>query len=245
MSYKNLKKHNPKKKPFSINEYPLYTDAEIIGELNEDSIPYRFLNLSSGFSYRNSANESILLRIYWYISANEESYEVKTDTSKYHGGWTPDEMAALASLKLGIRLKAGELTRIFDAVFKDPLGVPQCERAPAPKINFKYRRPVLPSVLKKVNIKSLSVLSSLKSLDEATYIALVRAARQYQSALWLAEEEPELAWLLFISSLETAANHWSSMEASPSQKLKTSKPELSELLIKCGVKSYSDKLQSI
>jgi len=35
-------------------------------------------------------------------------------------------------------------------------------------------------------------------------VALTRAARLYQDALWMIESEPSLAWLLLVSAIETA-----------------------------------------
>ena len=39
----------------------------------------------------------------------------KTDVSNYHGGMLSDEIAAVSSLAMGCRVKAGPITREFDA----------------------------------------------------------------------------------------------------------------------------------
>jgi hypothetical protein len=36
-----------------------------------------------------------------------------------------------------------------------------------------------------------------------------RAARLYQDALWIVESEPNLAWIMLVSTVETAAKEWS------------------------------------
>jgi hypothetical protein len=48
----------------------------------------------------------------------------------------------------------------------------------------------------------------------------------YQEALWAAESEPSMAWLLLVSALETAANEWQRSNGSPVERLQESKPEL-------------------
>jgi hypothetical protein len=53
----------------------------------------------------------------------------------------------------------------------------------------------------------------------------------YQDALWLIESEPELAWLLLVSSLEIAANEWQKERGDAVKRLETSKPELYEFLL--------------
>jgi hypothetical protein len=61
-------------------------------------------------------------------------------------------------------------------------------------------------------------------------MSLVRSARLYQDSLWLAESEPEIAWLLMVSALETAATRWRSGKEEPLAKLENSKQDLYELL---------------
>ncbi|WP_444928604.1 hypothetical protein ACJJIF_12080 [Microbulbifer sp. SSSA002] len=233
LSYWNMKEFSPDAKPNSISEFPLYSDAHITGELNDEKGPYKFLNMISGTNGPGSINDAITLRMFWYID-DQSSYGVKTDTSKYHGGWVTDEIAALASLKLGIRVKAGAVTRSYDAYSDDEFGRPRSTREKKPEINIGIRGAVLPSVVKTVNISELGDLYSLHYLDEEQYIALVRASRMYQDALWIAESEPELAWLMLISSLETAANQWSSEQDTPVERLKASKPALAEMLFDSG-----------
>lgn len=233
LSFWNLKEFVSGKALEAIAEYPLYTDAHIIGELTEGYEPYIFLNMIAMGKEPGAVCESIILRIYWYVAENR-TYEVKTDTSKYHGGWVTDEIAALASLKLGIRLRAGDMTRIFGGYSQDPLGRPRAPVYPIPQLTVRNRRLVLPNVIKSVNLADLADLKALQNINEGQYVSLVRAARLYQDALWIAESEPALAWLMLISAVETAANQWSADEASPSEKLRELKPELAKLLMNNG-----------
>ena len=64
---------------------------------------------------------SIVLRLSDHIqhedfkvdSYNGVFHDLETDASNYHGGSISDEIAALLSLNLGIRAKAGGCTRVF------------------------------------------------------------------------------------------------------------------------------------
>ncbi|MCL6272243.1 hypothetical protein M3P05_20185, partial [Sansalvadorimonas sp. 2012CJ34-2] len=233
LSYRNMIKFNQNKDAYQISEYPLYTDSHIIGEVNDNIGPYQFLNLGSYINEPGSVYESIMLRISWFINP-KGTYNTTTNYSNYHGGWAVDEIAALASLRLGIRLKAGDEVRIFGGYSKDPLGMPRASHKKKPEIYFKERRPILPGVVKQVNVESLKEIQDLKTLTESQFTALVRAARQFQDAIWIAESEPELAWIMLVSSIETAANEWASHDTSPLEKIKESKPELSELIASKG-----------
>lgn len=230
LSYHNMLEFDKNKKPYQISEYPLFSDSNITGQVNDELSPYNFLNLISPLNSPGIINESIMLRLAWFINENG-GHGVKTDYSKYHGGWATDEIAALASLRLGIRLKAGDQVRIFGAYSNDPLGTPRALSKKRPEIFFKANRPILPGVIKNVNIENLKDIQLLKNITESQFTALVRAARQYQDAIWVAESEPELAWLMLISAIETAANEWDATELTPLEKIKISKPELVEMIL--------------
>jgi hypothetical protein len=219
--------------PKSIAEFPLYSDAHIIGELNDEQGPYRFLNMISGISKPGEITTAITLRMFWYVD-DRSTYGVKTDTSKYHGGWVTDEISALVSLKLGIRVKAGAMNRSYDNYSDDKFGSPRSSKEKTPELNIGLRGAILPSVVKTADISVLRELYSLSRLTERQYVALVRSARMYQNAQWIAESEPELAWLMLISALETAANEWSLEESTSLEKLKASKADLSKILLESG-----------
>ena len=241
LSYWNLKEFSPELKPKSISEFPLYTDSHITGELNDEIGPYKFLNMISGINGPGKICDAITLRVLWYVN-DQSSYGLKTDTSKYHGGWVTDEIAALVSLKLGIRVKAGEATRTYDSHSDGYFGTPRSTREKPPEVKIGSRGPILPSVVKTVNITDLNEIYSLSSLDEEQYVSLVRASRIYQEALWVAESEPELAWLMLVSSLETAACQWSSDEDTDVERLRASKPELAEMLFEVGGEILVEKV---
>lgn len=75
-------------------------------------------------------------------------------------------------------------------------------------------------------MNDLLLLKQFPKLDPVNAIALIRAARLYQDALWIAESEPSLSWVMFVSAVETAAAHWKASESSPVENLLASIPEL-------------------
>jgi hypothetical protein len=89
-------------------EYPLYTDAHIVAEVEHG--PYSFLNaipLAQG-----TVRAAVILRFDWHWEFPSLDWS-KTDAQRYHGGSPPDEVAALASLAMGVRLRAGDSMREF------------------------------------------------------------------------------------------------------------------------------------
>jgi hypothetical protein len=56
-------------------------------------------------------------------------------------------------------------------------------------------------------------------------VVLIRAARLYQDAIWLAETQPNLGWLMLVSAVEAVASHWHSSNDEPLARLKAARPE--------------------
>lgn len=77
-------------------------------------------------------------------------------------------------------------------------------------------------------------LHTFPKLEPRAAGVLVKSARLYQDALWLAEGEPHLAWLFLVSAVETAADYWRHEERSQVEHLTDAKPDLVALLHKHG-----------
>jgi hypothetical protein len=159
----------------------------------------------------------------------------KTDTSAYHGGTIDDEVAALVSLELGIRLKSGSASRWFrkDA---DARGTPIAFHGaenPYPLLETRLT-PRIPSLTGQRNIGSCARLRNLPSIDQLSAAHLVKAARLYQEATWVSDVDPNLSWLLLIGAVETAANRWRSANETSVDRLRASKPELEAVLLAAG-----------
>ena len=216
----------------STEEYPLFTDAHITGQASQG--PYQFINTVPRPEPR-SIRPAIILRCARYLKFTVPNM-TETDAELYHGGSFPEEIAALASLALGVRIRAGGVTRVFDE--SDPRGTPM-EWDVRPFIGAFIRKEntlwILPNVAEgDHSLDELSILALLPNLSANNIIALVRAARLYQDALWLAESEPALAWLMLVSAVETAADQWRKDSGEPADRLRTSKPELYEYLLSLG-----------
>lgn len=242
LSFWNFKEYNLDREAYQIDEYPLFTDADIIGELREGCEPYTFLNTVPFKRESGTVRESIILRIYWYTSYQLKC-NVKTDASQYHGGHINDEIAALVSLKLGIRLKSGSMTRTFHDFYNDQLGSPRSPTNPPPQLIVQDKQHlIIPGVVKEVNISTLNQLKSLQYLNEGQYVSLLRAARLYQDAIWVAESDPNSAWLMLISAVEVAANQWREDSGLPSERLRALRPIVADLLVSSGGEELLEKV---
>ena len=96
-------------------EYAGYTDAQVV-EDQVDLGPCRLLN-TIGFAARQAGQVplSLVMRVEWHSAIDvRERSRGATHTSAWHGGGLDDELAALVSLALGIRLQSGGRIREFD-----------------------------------------------------------------------------------------------------------------------------------
>ena len=208
-----------------IVEFSLFTDARVIGEAHFG--PYAFLN-TGAFRDDGAVRAAIVLRyaIYGDESGPGPRRYDKSDAELYHGGYAQDELAALASLILGIRLRAGPVSREFQ-VKGDPLGRPTELWNEGMPYFRAPRRYVIPTTATGEHyLEGLVRIDELKDLSQRKAIAVIRSARMYQEALWVAESEPAMTWLLLVSALETAANEWQRSNGDPVERLQESKPEL-------------------
>ena len=173
ISIANLKAFKPGSSGVPVTnpvlEFPLFTDALVIGEARFG--PYAFLNTED---YRDDVvRAAIVLR---YVACDYEAHrEPRTyDESRenpYHGGYAQDELAALASLILGIRLSAGSVTREFE-VKGDPLGKPT-ERGSRDKPFFRLPRSyVIPSAASGQH--DLHDLQGIEKLEDVSQKKLLR-----------------------------------------------------------------------
>lgn len=215
-------------------EVPLFTDAHITGMITEGYGPYQFINTVPGFEGRGTLRPSIVLRIENHIDFEDSSHE-ETQEEHYHGGSFADEIASLVSLCLGIRIKAGHISRDFSRA-GDPRGIPRAWGWTSDPILLKNPgRLILPGALETRNLNSgLLPLLTLPLINSIDAIALVRAARLYQESLWIVESEPNLSWIMLVSAIETAANHWRNSKDSDIDRLRDWNSDLVDLLKEKG-----------
>lgn len=242
-AYKNWKKAD--EDPLICTyEYPLFTDAHITGQIEDGYGPYQLLNAVRMPDTRTDF-PAIILRVDEHIDYVDEASqkELKSDVNHYHGGDLCDEIAALLSLTLGVRLKAGTATRWFQSN-GDPKGRPLFFGVGKNTIILKSSnlRPVLPHALGTRTLQPNELIARLPELSPGDASALVRAARLYQDALWIVESEAALSWLMLVSAVETAAGHWRTTKESPVERVSASMPELKTMLVAAGGNELFEKV---
>jgi len=214
-------------------EYPLYTDAPVSHDMEYLDSPYQLLNSNAVSTEGNVALPSIYLRAKLYKTEHGPR-SAEADPKLHHGGTLADEVAALLSLSGGVRVKAGGATRRFDD--NERYGkIMHWDYRPLPGLIVRrHQDMILPNMPNRLHLNWHGHATFIDCLSKDQCTALVKSARLYQDALWLAESEPSLSWLMMVSALETAANHWRSSEGTSDQRLTQSKPELAEMLRKAG-----------
>jgi len=225
-------------------EYPLFTDAHILGALTKGYGPYQILNILPG-KRTITHTPSLVLRLNYHLPFNLHPLKIEqTDVTRYHGGSLEDEIAALISLCLGIRLKAGGCIREFP--FEgDPKGYPVAYEAYKNPVLIKpttNMHPVLPYAVGVHSLKDTVIFSKFLDISAHDANIIIRAARLYQDAVWVAESEPSLSWVMLVSAIESAANHWRTSRESSEERLKASKPELEKILREKGGQDFVLKI---
>ena len=206
-------------------EFDLYSDARLTGEATKNFGPYQFFNLSVFPLYQGNICRVAVVRFARHFELHMDPEE-KTATTLYHGGDCDDEIAALASLAMGCRIHAGGTSRSFPRGGQ-PEGHPVSESGNRKSVpSFVVRaRDVLPNTFGECSFTEIEKLALYPKIKPDAAILLVRAARLYQNALWLAESQSHLSWLMLVSAVEATAN-WHYVEDTPLEQLRESKPEL-------------------
>jgi hypothetical protein len=206
-SYRNWRAHTDGKPLHDRAEIPIYSDIEFSLPPLEGMGPYR---LQHAFPVELS-DPALVLFVDSYLDPSDSPRMDKTETAGYTGTLLGDEVAALLSLSLGKRFMAGAPTRSLSPVNKDEWIImgdrsrPQFLRSTATRI-FGRRGAILPRACERIEVNA-ELLTVYPKVSAQGATALVRAARLYRDALWIAESEPEISWLLLVSALEVAAVH--------------------------------------
>lgn len=210
------------------SEAMLFTDTWITGQIPSFG-PYVFINTIAHANTQSGKmiRPAIAMRVthYFFDGPTKPSFPMENDFEHYHGGDYLDEMAAMASLFLGVRIKAGGVSRQFE-INGDPFGRPiQYGGKPEPQLVIE-RRPQIPRLALPANLNAgLADLDVFADRTVKQTNALIKAARQYQQAVWIADSDPALAWLMLVSAIETAAVEWRA-DFTPVQQLETAHPDL-------------------
>lgn len=120
---------------------------------------------------------------------------------------------------------AGNSTRLLLDAEKDRWVIMGDHGRPAFFPVRRHRHRVLPRIVKTTTM-SPDLLKTFPALTPGDATAVVRAARSYRDALWIAEAEPELSWLMLVSAIEVAAVQQHIDRTAPIEILRVSKPRL-------------------
>ncbi len=225
-----------------IFEVRFYSDAWFVAEAFNLG-PYDLLNtvpaVRAGRLY--DLKPGIVLRSEWRLLP-EARVPMETNDDHYHGGSVFDELAALVSLLLDARIVTGPVDRSFSRD-GDPLGVPRGHDATyLPLLPTSHQAPQIPRLQAQRDLRDLAPFLSYSRLSADDAAALVKSARLFQNALWIADSTPETAWLLLVSAIETAANHWDGDARLPEDRLALSYKSLINILRNAGVESLVPKV---
>jgi hypothetical protein len=226
LSYKNCKLFHSKNDLLGILEFIIYSDSRFTDQVKGDLV-YSFLNMLPHETV--GVQPTLTVRALSALDTARLSFiDEKPNTDDFHGGWLSDEIAALVSLKLGVRAHAGSYVREYYSYTSD-YGIPRAERNPPPPLMSKGNL-VVPSAKKNIEISQLRFINDIHKLSEKDFNSLIKSARNFQDSLWICESSPNLAWLLMVSALEVAAGNWDSSKGDKIERFKASKPKLFDKL---------------
>lgn len=206
--------------PLANCEFPLYSDTTFQGEIRSARSPLVIIPLlPDAPSYRVASlvdrpgaamRPAAVVRVQSKdgdVRPVETAPPAKTDTDSYHGGGIDDEVAAIASLVFGIRCRPGGVTRRWWAdEGADSAGSPVIGERQTPVWFSPAGQAMVPTIPAVVDLNELHLwLDRISSLDGCSAVAFVRAARLYGNAIWIADSDPNLAWLQLVAAIEVAA----------------------------------------
>jgi hypothetical protein len=227
--------------PSGAVEVPLYSDAWLTGEVTTGLGPYQFFNTVPTRHGHGIVRSAVVVRLELHMEFDSPDPD-KTDPGVYHGGGLVDELAALASLLTGARFRAGGQSRRFEAS-DDPRGRPIAwDTRPEPTLSVSHNGIVLPTCGGQHSLMPLEQLTIYPDMDARDAIALIRAARLYQDALWMAESEPNLAWIMLVSAVEAVVNRWHTSPDDPLLRLRSAKPDFVEYLDATNVAGVAERI---
>lgn len=208
-----------------VSETPVYSDTVITGEVTSGCGPYQFINTISGMG-PGGCQPRLVLRSSAHLRYDHSPFrEWETDTSRFHGGTVSDEITALLSLELGVRLRCSSPTRYFSDD-GDRFGRPRTEVAGSiPTLTRPANRRSIVPTLPEASLQ-MSLLPTYPSMEPSKAVALARAARLYQSALWNADLDPNSSWLALVSAVEVVAVAWRTDGSEPVELLRQLAPDI-------------------
>ena len=178
----------------------------------------------------------VVLRVDQYLDSDgyvDRTWE-QLDPRNYHGATAAEELAALVSLALGMRLRAGGIIRVFgpeSSEAGDPHEMDPPPYLPRPA-RYGSMLPEISGLGRPVDYSRLDLLNAYAGLSAGQARALVRSARSYQEAVWVADSDPRQAWLRLVTAVEAVADLQPKLGSA--EKLRLVYPEMVEQILACG-----------
>ncbi len=236
----------------SAIEIPIYSHGTMSmrGEIKAMG-PHALLN-TIPMVHRLSPRECIpvlVLRVFGHVDTMKLAHDPKLTQV---GGGLGDEIASLLSLLTGARLRAGGVTREF-VHGGDEFGDPRVEDPlQKPMVTMRRDGEMLPgrSTIDCNVENSRKLLESYPELPAPAAAALARSSGLYASAIWIADEDPQQAWIWLVSSIEAAANYnFDKVDIDPLELLREAMPGVAtELTKRCdehGARAIAKKLKGL
>jgi hypothetical protein len=212
----------------------LFSDTDVQGTADSESVgPYRIVSLDAPSDHQPGQLRPVLELASWFRDPEDEA--PASDSAGWTGLSIHQEITAMLSLILGVRLRGddpvihrnngGTITAYHPSVRT----LPSAPTSP-------WASPIIPGLPDtSADIASArQYLESLPGLAPQHAVDLLRAARQYADALWIAEGEPELAWLMLVSAVEVAATSHQITTADYAQLVTSGFPLAAEALVERG-----------
>lgn len=218
----------------------LYSDRHFVGGLSTHG-PYTLTTIIGGGQPSAVPAVRPAVRLHTSVHANLipeiiiDGALAPADSAAYHGGTAGDEVAALASLELGVRLRVAGTSQLSgihrDGEEHSPIYLEVAPLAHPGRPGYEF---VPAAASRPADLGQLSRLDSFSSMEETAQIELVRAARAYATGLWWSNEDQNQAWLQLVTAVEIAANHRQQVQTAPERLVQALWPELWSALTTAG-----------
>jgi hypothetical protein len=210
-AWRNWNAFNEQKPETENADDELYSDRHFVGEPSTHG-PYSLaVILRPGWPGTTPAVRPAI-RLHVGVHANLipdvliDGELVPANSDAYHGGTASDEIAALVSLTLGVRLRVAGTSRFSGIHGQGEHSSIYLEVAPLANPRRPGREYIAAALNRPADLGQLDRLDSFPGLDEEAQVELIRAARAYAAGLWWSNEDQNLAWLQFVTAVEIAAN---------------------------------------
>ncbi|WP_217570603.1 hypothetical protein [Streptomyces sp. GbtcB7] len=212
----------------------LFSDTNVQGTPDSESVgPYRIASRDAPPDHQPGQLRPVMELASWFRDPGDEA--PASDSAGWTGLSIHQEITAMLSLILGVRLRGDDPVihrnngGTITSYHPSTRSVPSAPTSP-------WASPIIPDLpdTPADTASARGYLESLPGLAPQHAVDLVRAARQYADALWIAEGEPELAWLMLVSAVEVAATSQQVATADYAQLVTSGFPLAAEALVERG-----------